>query len=906
MALNASQQARVDSQKLQLQGGAAGAAATAAAQAARAPANATPTSGFSFNNAKVGILTSTPTPPSGFSFDNAKTGFPNTDEKMKATLPQQNSSNVTRTPQGMTTPQAPTTTSTQPNSPTVQTQTTNPNAPLHPTVNQPTPVTQPKQASEITSETYVAATETPTTPEQTVTNNQAFYQEKLSTWEKDNKRKVFKDAAEFQKMITAHQNDPANWEAIFKRFSIPDTTPNLVASNANIQGTESTVSAANDVTPQEKVVSTISQQKKSNEEQLQDLLLNPDMSAADMLKASLLNELVTIDDPIVNDYLDNMANRAAAAYESGMAQSQVSMDEVDKIIDGYGIDPTTSYGLLAKIYKEEKDYDTQAYEENKSYLETKQKQTIDELRNNRADLEGYAKAKLYSIGAQDSSAGVTLVSKIIHEADVQIASADLEYTHTIAQLNIEGSKIMTDYTNNAAKLVMGIQGQQDTLLTDYNDKLDKIEESRLTSETEKRKAKSAAYTSYIKDSVSLQNDQKKQELDLFKQQVDSAEKLRDFAVKMSGVTGTIWTPNANGDLVDTGLATFEAKKWTDTASNTAMRTEIMANDQRISYAKNLLDMYGSAASDMVEQLLGYPEGSLAGFETIAEKKAAVEAMRSEILNQKDLDAMGNNTINGTLLQSYEDSGGGIKENGIGIDPMSLPDVRKNIMAQSSVTQQYSGPGGGGTDKGGAHGGTDVISKDGYVHAVRGGTVIATIPWDGANPYGNKVIVQDSTGLLWQYGHLGRKDGKGGVFGVKVGDVVEPGQSLGIMGNTGRVYSKKNPKDPTYGIHTDIRVVGRFTQPKVAQDFGPVGNAMHQTAKTIGGFVTGKEIKDKAYTPSQAEMEKMYFDKFGKMPSAGDKDAIKKFGMGAFETWEKLNPTDTLTAQPDLLAPVADY
>ncbi|MET9140488.1 M23 family metallopeptidase [Streptomyces parvulus] len=78
---------------------------------------------------------------------------------------------------------------------------------------------------------------------------------------------------------------------------------------------------------------------------------------------------------------------------------------------------------------------------------------------------------------------------------------------------------------------------------------------------------------------------------------------------------------------------------------------------------------------------------------------------------------------------------------------------------------------------GSHTGIDFHASSGTtVHAVGVGTVVEA-GWGGA--YGNQVVIKMHDGTYTQYGHLSS-------VGVSVGQLVEPGQQIGLSGATGNV------------------------------------------------------------------------------------------------------------------------
>ncbi|MFG2148340.1 M23 family metallopeptidase [Streptomyces sp. NPDC048696] len=95
------------------------------------------------------------------------------------------------------------------------------------------------------------------------------------------------------------------------------------------------------------------------------------------------------------------------------------------------------------------------------------------------------------------------------------------------------------------------------------------------------------------------------------------------------------------------------------------------------------------------------------------------------------------------------------------------------IADSYVSTGYKT--GGSLWSSGSHTGIDFHADSGtVVHAVGLGTVVEA-GWGGA--YGNNIVIRMNDGTYTQYGHLSS-------IGVSVGQSVEPGQQIGLSGDTG--------------------------------------------------------------------------------------------------------------------------
>lgn len=105
-----------------------------------------------------------------------------------------------------------------------------------------------------------------------------------------------------------------------------------------------------------------------------------------------------------------------------------------------------------------------------------------------------------------------------------------------------------------------------------------------------------------------------------------------------------------------------------------------------------------------------------------------------------------------------------------------------------------------------HPGIDVANAAGTpIPAMAGGTVTQVDGGhaQGENNFGNTLAITDAAGNTHQYHHLQ-------TIGVKPGQVVQPGEAVATMGNTGATYSPSGKGD---GTHLDYRIVSAYGQYK---------------------------------------------------------------------------------------------
>ncbi len=113
------------------------------------------------------------------------------------------------------------------------------------------------------------------------------------------------------------------------------------------------------------------------------------------------------------------------------------------------------------------------------------------------------------------------------------------------------------------------------------------------------------------------------------------------------------------------------------------------------------------------------------------------------------------------------------------------------------------PFGASTEQEAVHPGVDIANAKGTpIKAAAGGKVIAAIKGiaDGANNFGNSIVIQDQQGNKHRYSHLNSVN-------VKPGQQVGDGQNIATMGASGAAYAP-NGGDAS---NLDYRVVNAFGQ-----------------------------------------------------------------------------------------------
>lgn len=356
------------------------------------------------------------------------------------------------------------------------------------------------------------------------------------------------------------------------------------------------------------------------------------MTSSEMLAALLLQQnLNYADDPTTANYLEKAKQRAADAYQDALdlyGQGGKAVREIDKALDGDDFVPTTYEGLAAKAYSQAKEMNLDSIELEKDYMTNQFNNWMAGETDKRSRLEGYLKAKMYASGAQDSSAGLQTMALAVNAADLRLQSAQNDYNYGISKLNVEARGIMMDYTNNIVKLTMDVQTKKDSAASEYDDKLFQIEGLQIEDAKEKQKLKLDALSSFNDQIYKIEQDRKSEERWWYQQKFTETQAAIDNAYKMSGLTGTIYSIDINGNLVDTGIRTFDAE--------TTLARDQYNRDQGLwNMAMDGIDQYGSQFAPYAEQMLGMTPGSLSGLRTVEEQKDAIGNYFTDLSLQAD-------------------------------------------------------------------------------------------------------------------------------------------------------------------------------------------------------------------------------------------------------------------------------
>lgn len=384
-------------------------------------------------------------------------------------------------------------------------------------------------------------------------------------------------------------------------------------------------------------------------------------SARAFIQGTFAEKMGIIENDAKSQYYERLHMQTMEAFGGAEESMQKEVAEIDKMINDPDAVPTSYAGLAAKTYAQAKDMQLESITDEKEY----QKKQFDVWHNQEADkrarLEGYLKAKLYASGAQDSSAGLATMALTVNAADMRMQMAEADHNYAMSGLNKQSRSIMKEFTSNVVKLGLDAEASRDKSMAANQEKLMEIEKLIIESEGEKTKLRLDTISDMQDQMSKVDTQEREQKKWEYEQQYKKIKDATDNAYKLSGLTGNVFYANPEtGEVVDTGVQTFDAQKWEQTALLDAAKYEHMVNKdtwdmeykerdmafkqmestERLSLDQakaaseqsnslwsqgmNLLDTYGSEGAGMVENMLGMPAGSLSTLNTVEEQKAFME------------------------------------------------------------------------------------------------------------------------------------------------------------------------------------------------------------------------------------------------------------------------------------------
>jgi hypothetical protein len=444
-------------------------------------------------------------------------------------------------------------------------------------------------------------------------------------------------------------------------------------------------------TPQQNIVDALgSNSQQDFSSMLQNAMqAGPNTSGASVLKLSLQQQLGAIDDPNINTYLNNQISRTQQAYEMGMGYNSAESSELQEAIAGTLTSPQTLIGTQAKQAQTAKDLNLQSLSAQSDWNKAQQAATVDQLQTNRSDLEGFLKAQLALSSGSDSgpsTAALTVMSQSLHEADINMTLQNASYTYGQAQLSIQGSKIMTDYTNQV--MTLGAQVNQDRMKTtsDYYDGLSKINDNALANEQQKRQLTSSAYGDFAQKMTDLNNNELNRQVSYAQLAHTTLQDNITDAYNLSGLTGVVYQSDGKGgyqpmtDANGNQVTTLASQQNQFTQANDVAQLQLTATGQRTTIAMDAIQqaeangyMYGDSGWNStiagISQSLGVPESALSTMKNYADlsnyvqqsghianyigtKLADVQSLNNVPQNVKDIFGIGQTKLdaNGQPIQ----------------------------------------------------------------------------------------------------------------------------------------------------------------------------------------------------------------------------------------------------------------
>lgn len=353
-----------------------------------------------------------------------------------------------------------------------------------------------------------------------------------------------------------------------------------------------------------------------------------DLNSAEQVQIMVAQQGLDLsNDPGTAIFLEGQKMLIDKTYADAIAAYNEDIDGISRIIDGEDLVPSSYNQLAAKISKQNADFAKENIDNEIKYQNEQYNITMGVEREKRGRLEGYLKAKLVAGGMADSSAGLASMAVQVNAADARIAMAKNEHMRAISSLNIQSRQVMTDYTNNIIKIGLDADTKKSEAMQAHAEGLATINQDILNNTTEKNALKMAAISQFGETMNDIEKTRKEDARYEEETQYAKMKDAVDQAYKLSGLTGTVYATGANGEMIDTGIKTFDNKQWESSNALSYMKySRDIAND---SYNKaiDMIDRGVDAAS--VESMLDMTPGSLGGMTSKDDMKAAVGQIKTD-------------------------------------------------------------------------------------------------------------------------------------------------------------------------------------------------------------------------------------------------------------------------------------
>jgi len=375
------------------------------------------------------------------------------------------------------------------------------------------------------------------------------------------------------------------------------------------------------------------------------------MTSAEMLAQwEFDTKMSLVNDDKYGNYLNRLTEQALSGFDEAQRAYQDDIGQIDKAISDPEFIPTSAVGLSAKVYAQSKEMQFENIEDEKEYQQKQFDQWHAEEVDKRGRLEGYLKAKLYVAGSQDSIAGLTSMALVVNAADMRMQMAEVDHTYAMSGLNKQAREVMMNFTNQVVELGMQAESNKSAAMSASQDKLAEIEKLSIENDKEKDKLRLETIATFTTKLEKIDENKRADEKWAYEQEYKKIRDASEDAYRLSGLTGNVFYADpTTGEVVDTGVQTFNAKQWEanymmDQAkfdhlvnqdswnrgmdeARMSLDEAKMAADQSNSLwtqAMKGIETYGSEFAPYAEQMAGMPPGSLTGLKTMEEQKLALD------------------------------------------------------------------------------------------------------------------------------------------------------------------------------------------------------------------------------------------------------------------------------------------
>jgi len=233
-----------------------------------------------------------------------------------------------------------------------------------------------------------------------------------------------------------------------------------------------------------------------------------------MMLANLsLEQTYDIKDKLDSMY-SNMATRAAEIYESAIANVSTATEEIDNIISGTSDVATTLEALSVRVAQQSMELGLTSLEAREAYLQADYEATYSQLLEQNTRLESYMKAKLNYMGAQDSSAGLTMMASAIDNAQQRLMVYQTQFSSQMIELEVQKTALLSDYYNSVQEQLISLDDKKSSALSTYYDTLDEIEANTIASEQEMNTQILTTLSNMVGNVYQIEQDQKQWEYQL--------------------------------------------------------------------------------------------------------------------------------------------------------------------------------------------------------------------------------------------------------------------------------------------------------------------------------------------------------------------------------------------------------